>query len=290
MPCDVFATWQTIPAQEESTGRSLLPEAAVSSTAVARPGCIEIMKIFVITLPGDDARRAPLLAALAAQGLEAELVFGVDGRKGLPAACEPEVDRAAALARNGAPMTDGELACALSHRAVYRRVFEDQLGPALVLEDDAIVHPRLREFLAAWNPAPADLLLLDHSRAWGEKQPLFVSAGFAVHRLNLPYYNPSYATGYVLTPRGAERLLKACTPVRAVADWPVKLYDFGATAVTPRLVDHQDPDTGLSNLRDQRQAAGLLGTGKPKDPWWLKLRISLAKRLFSKSLSVSAPV
>ncbi|EGJ09766.1 glycosyltransferase family 25 protein [Rubrivivax benzoatilyticus] len=245
------------------------------------------MRTFVITLAGDDARRAPLLAALSAQGLDWELMLGVDGRRGLPAPLEAEVDRAAARTRSGAPMTDGELACALSHRAVYRRIVDEGLDAALVLEDDAIVHPRLGEFLAAWDPAVADLLLLDHSRAWGEKRPRFVSGAFAVHRLGLPYYNPSFATGYVLTRRGAERLLQACSPVRAVADWPVHLYDFGAMAVTPRLVDHQDPDTGHSNLRVERQAAGLLGAGKPKDAWWLKLRISLAKRLFAKSLSVS---
>ena len=52
--------------------------------------------IIVLSLDGEDARRAPLLERLAALGLPFEVFIGIDGRKGLPPRWEAEIDRNAA--------------------------------------------------------------------------------------------------------------------------------------------------------------------------------------------------
>jgi len=57
-------------------------------------------------------------------GLQYELFFGVDGRRGLPAEHEPLVDRSARINAGSRPMSDPEYACALSHLMIYRRIVE----------------------------------------------------------------------------------------------------------------------------------------------------------------------
>ena len=64
--------------------------------------------IVVLTLPGDEERRAPLVKELERLGLAYELFTGVDGRRGLDEQWESEIDRAAARRYIGYDMTDGE--------------------------------------------------------------------------------------------------------------------------------------------------------------------------------------
>jgi glycosyl transferase family 25 len=45
-------------------------------------------------------------------------------------------------------LTTGEVACSLSHAAAWRRLLEDGLSAAVIFEDDAILSPRLPQFLA----------------------------------------------------------------------------------------------------------------------------------------------
>ena len=79
--------------------------------------------------------------ALEARGLAYEVFWGIDGRETLPEAHEHRVDRHGAEARMGRPMSDGEFACALSHRQIYERIAEGDAPSAIVLEDDAYLEP-----------------------------------------------------------------------------------------------------------------------------------------------------
>ncbi len=124
--------------------------------------------IFVVSLADAAERRSAITAQCAALGLEPIIVDATDGRKGLPADCEAAVDRQGARARAGRMVTDAELACALSHHRVYRRIVEEGLPGAIVLEDDAILTPLFAEFLKGKGYLAADFVQLDHqdARVW----------------------------------------------------------------------------------------------------------------------------
>ena len=107
---------------------------------------------FVINLARDTERRRHMTDLLAALGLEAEFVSAVDGRR-LTAAERAAYDRVRALRIYGVEMMDTEIACCLSHYNVYRRMIDEGIATALVMEDDVRVDatfPRvLQDILAA---------------------------------------------------------------------------------------------------------------------------------------------
>lgn len=207
-------------------------------------------KVFVLTLPGDEVRRQPLLDSLTAQGVEYELFFGVDGRKGLPPQYEASIDREATLSFMKRPMSDGEYACALSHRAVCQRMLEDGLDAAVVIEDDALLMPDFGAFLKNGGAFAAPLILLDYSRTSVSRISGPRAGGFG--RLYRVIGKPVFTTGYVVSAAAARQLLVATTPVRSVSDWPVDLYLLKAYLISPRLVDHLPVGNHMSHLEADR--------------------------------------
>lgn len=230
-----------------------------SEGAVASDVIQTAYPVFVLTLRGDDERRAPLLRQLADRGIPHQLVYGVDGRGGLAPDDETRVDREAARQRHGRLLADSELAASLSHHDVYERVAKDGLAGAIVLEDDAILTDGFVEFLRREDYRRFDMVLLDHWKAWVAPDPLEEMPGYRIHRLAL---SPDLATGYTISRRAAAYLLQETTPVRAVPDWPGDIASFGAVAVHPRLVDHPDPESGVSHLRDGRDLSFRTAGGK----------------------------
>lgn len=208
-------------------------------------------KIFVLTLQGDDERRAPLLAELQKQRLEYELFFGIDGRRGLSPELESMIDRAEAERVMRRRLTHGEFACALSHRGIYERILAEGLEAALVLEDDALISPRLGDFIRSGGCFAAPMILLDYSRISVSRFTSRSIRGFG--QLWRVVVNPNFATGYIVSNGAAQELMRRTTPIRSVADWPGDIYGLKAWALSPRLVDHLPIGNELSHLAPERE-------------------------------------
>lgn len=206
--------------------------------------------VLVLTLPGDEARRAPLLAALEQAQIPAWLFFGVDGRKGLPAAYEPQIDRPRAEARMGRPMGNGEFACALSHRALYQAIVARGWPGAVILEDDALLRPGFAPFLAGRGYLASDMVMLDHRAARVARGSARALAGGQAWRLLLPSL---LTTGYTISARGAGFMLAQTQPLAGTADWPCDITRLGALAMDPPAIGHPDEAAGPSHLRGERR-------------------------------------
>ncbi|TQS70285.1 glycosyltransferase family 25 protein [Rhodobacteraceae bacterium] len=194
------------------------------------------LPVYVLTLPGDEKRRQPLLAALDAQHISYELVYGVDGRQGLPAEYLSQIDRDGARVRHGYSLSDGEFACALSHRFLWQKVIEHSSTAALILEDDAQITPKLGAFLASDHVFDAPLIQLDYSRAWCARFSARRAGDFGTRWRMVK--TSALTTGYVVSQDAAIALLKASTPVRSIADWPLEISSIGGHIIYPRLVNH----------------------------------------------------
>jgi glycosyl transferase family 25 len=183
--------------------------------------------------------------------LNHEVVFGVDGRKGLPGRWQADVDRAAASRTQGRSLTDGELGCALSHREIYRRITTQKLPGAIVLEDDAVIGAQFTTFLERRLYLRAPLMMLDHSHARVADAGVELMTGVQMCRLTLP---SCLTTAYSISAEAALVLLDAASPIRAPADWPGDIVALGAVALHPRIVSHPNPTSGKSHLHAERDA------------------------------------
>jgi glycosyl transferase, family 25 len=145
-------------------------------------------------------------------------------------------------------LTPAEIGCALSHLEAYRRVLEDDLPMALILEDDVRLSASLPLVLerlgSVLDPASNSVVLL--SPAYGHYHTP-VSAGLA--HTTYPYAGGFYASSYVVTRLAAESLLRELTPVHDVADCWERLARHNVVsvlAVLPALAEQLQERFGSS--------------------------------------------
>jgi len=183
--------------------------------------------IFIISLPKDTKRRQPLLNQLDQLGLNAQLFLGVNGATLSDEYLKECYDEAKALRLLAYPLTRGEIGCALSHLGVYRKIVEDGLNSALVLEDDVcIVDENLPEILQELDriystPQPVVVLLhlLRYLGNTGQKLDIQATSnrkipGYCIYDA----YRGLYAFGYFINRAAAQSLLTNLYPVYAAAD------------------------------------------------------------------------
>ncbi|MXQ06674.1 hypothetical protein GQ651_02325 [Alphaproteobacteria bacterium GH1-50] len=236
--------------------------------------------IFVISLSDATGRRASISSALAERGLDFTFIDAVDGRRGLSPDAEAMIDRPGTIRASGRPMADTEYGCALSHMGVYRRIVDDGLPGALVLEDDAILTPLFDEFLAADGHLAGDLVQLDHLHGdiWRAERPRALTDTL---RLARAARNASLTTGYTISRKGARYFLEHGLPLTRPADWPADPVPLDALLCVPRAVDHP-PFDGTSNIEIARAKLKAAEQNGPRAlrflkasywrRWWFKRR------------------
>lgn len=208
--------------------------------------------IFIVTLEDAEARRKPLIDWLASQGLVAELFPAIDARQGVPEEYEALLDRPLTVRRMMRELSNGEYGCALSHRALYEKIVKEKLPGAIILEDDAIPHPKFASFLRAGDAEKADMIIFDYLRVsvsrWHEES---ASQGVKLHKV---LARSTRTTGYSISQTGAQKMLAATTPISHVADWPIDLYKVGAWATYPKLIGHPLEEDVPSTIGEARAA------------------------------------
>lgn len=237
--------------------------------------------IFVISLPDAHERRHQISQQCTNLELPFEFIDAIDGRAGLPAEFESEIDREKARLRCRRPLSDAEFACALSHRLVYRHVIDAALPGALILEDDAILSPQFAEFVGGEGFREADFIQMDYWPArvfWRRRQR------WSDEITLLPLAeNTCLASCYSISARGAAYMLSQTAPLAGLADWPCDMVPLGPLVTVPRLA-HQAPESvaksSLSSERDdlfeQREPGGRRWTRFGRRDywrrWWMKRR------------------
>mgnify|MGYP001801021409 CR=1 FL=1 len=207
--------------------------------------------VFVISMPDAIARRTPQIEDLQTKHIDHEIWPAVDGRNGLDASHEMQIDRAATLKTLGRHMTDAEYGCALSHQEIYREVLARNLDHAVILEDDAILAPGFADLITGCRLDDYDILLLYHARARVHRGSRRDAGG-----QNTAYRAatmPLGAVGYVVSKGGAEKLIAQNSPIIAPTDWPSDISLMKTYACHPRLITHPDLEHGPSELRAERQ-------------------------------------
>ncbi|MCS3604767.1 glycosyl transferase family 25 [Buttiauxella sp. BIGb0471] len=124
--------------------------------------------VYVISLLRDEERRNRINKEFSSLGIEFRFFDAVDAKdynnKNII-----EKMRANGV---GPEMTDGEIACALSHQFVYHDMILNSCKWAVILEDDVIVDNKFKKFLSSLDEAEQSKLRLDNLYLLGGQKGL----------------------------------------------------------------------------------------------------------------------
>lgn len=181
------------------------------------------LPVLVLSLADAAGRRQATGAELGRAGLGFRFFDAVDGRAMDEAALAAVYDGNANARRAKRPLTRGEVACALGHRAIWADIAAGDAPVALICEDDLHLAVPPAEFLAAVEaagPALEELMIKIDGPA-GKGASLGRLGGA---ELVLTSRLPARTTGYLLGRRAAQRLLSQAGPVARPVDLDLKHY------------------------------------------------------------------
>jgi glycosyl transferase family 25 len=213
---------------------------------------------FAITLEHSQERRDLIAARLGELGMPFEFYPGVDGRK-VDLLSHPNYSKWKRRMFFGRDLSKGEFGCVLAHKSIYEHIVANQIGTALILEDDAILCDELPAVVSALTKIPEnwDLVrFLGREKNYRASRKIARLPGTQSY-LARPHGMPGGAYGYVISNQAARRLLSmmgknwlAIDTLHGVS-WLTKLNTVSVVPSpvlpndrVPSCIDEQD-----SNLR-----------------------------------------
>lgn len=189
------------------------------------------MKTFAISLASSLQRRSYIEHHLSQRGLDFELVEAVDGSKLTQKELEELCDMAT-VSRLRWWLTNGAIGCALSHRQAYKKVVDQNLPYAFVVEDDIILPKDINELLNSLEQIikPDDIVLLYYASF---KLCKLSTHGKAVVRnrsllFPIDVDQTITATAYIIGQEAARKMVQLILPVQVTADSWGHYYKSGA--------------------------------------------------------------
>ena len=236
-------------------------------------------KAFVVSLAGSADRRRLMAGQLDQPGFPAwEFLDAVEGRKLAADELSRRYDDESARRRYGKALSPGHVGCALSHLDAYRRIVDEGLAAALILEDDALIGEHalqvLDRLLARLDPNQPKLILLSHAKYY---RPF---GGWRLDRERkvYPIHMARGTHAYLVTRAAARQMLAAMPRVTVVPDhWELirDLCRISVQAVVPYPIG-RSPVAGYSGMPT---AAPERGKGRGRGERWPRLRFQLGKLL-----------
>lgn len=198
---------------------------------------------FVINLASDQQRREAISTQLDALGISYTLFNAVNGKQLTELEISKVYDRNRAIEESH-DLTPGELGCALSHWGVYRKIVENNISCALILEDDARLGANLPLVIAGlkaeFSRESSVVVLLNYVEKYKKSGRKKIGNS---HHLVDPYGGIPNAHGYFITLNAARNLAEKLFPVRYVADRWDKFSESGIIkikAIVPYCVGLTD--------------------------------------------------
>lgn len=203
---------------------------AVAESSTACPGGFTLlllhrpvegqqMHAYVINLARSPERRAHIIDQLGKTQVTYDIVNAVDGRV-LDLNDTRIVDPAFAATSAAYP---GAVGCALSHLKVYRRILDDGLETACILEDDVLLPADLGVLADAimQHMRSAEVVLLNFQSQEPCRLTKAGAAPLPSAHLLVQFTDEGQAASagaYLITRDACARLVKTSSPLRTVAD------------------------------------------------------------------------
>ena len=206
--------------------------------------------VFVISLARAAERRAKMIRRLDEANVAYEITDAVDGAILDLSQLGERLDRKGQMRHLGRPMTRGEIGCYLSHYNLWRRMTDEQIPMAVILEDDATLKDGFAQAVAAVAACDYewDVVLL-HAPFRGTRR-LVCNLGGDFQLMDYKRHYPR-TTGYLVSLSGAKKLADYCRCMRLSIDveWG-RLHRWNGAFyyLTPRVVHHEGSDSIISQI------------------------------------------
>ncbi|MEY0674362.1 glycosyltransferase family 25 protein [Providencia rettgeri] len=205
------------------------------------------MKTFVINLVERPDRKKFMQDQLNNSNLNYQFIEAVDGRT----LSNDEIN-SITLNFHDSYLTRGEVGCALSHLKAYKKIVDENIDMALILEDDAVLPSNLssiaHEIESIDKKNNPNIYLLSDVFSYIKNSPLTKN----IYRIN----DATKAHGYIINKLAAKRLLDKLYPIRYEADmWTVfNFFNYANIyCVQPHVINVVgDGDKEDSNLEIER--------------------------------------
>lgn len=118
-----------------------------------------MLKVLIVSLKQDVAKRKVISEKLNNLNVNFEFIDAIYG-KSLEQTFFDDLQPAGKILNRGFLPTKGEVGCSLSHLKVYKKILQDKLEWACVLEDDAILDNKFSDFIENFNAVNFDNLYI----------------------------------------------------------------------------------------------------------------------------------
>lgn len=207
------------------------------------------METFIINLASSTERRAIMAAQCDAAGLDYEFIQAVNG------SLLTEAEIAQHTRTVNYAFKPGEIGCTLSHLTIYRKMVNENITQALILEDDALLTPALSAVLSSTALQLPDnsptVVLLSRVNKYVNNVIAAVTDTAALY----PVYSATTSHAYVINLAAAKRLLSLLYPVWMAADKWCLFQEYGAIKLlavhpAPVLLHEVAKQTTIQQIND----------------------------------------
>jgi glycosyl transferase, family 25 len=214
------------------------------------------MRTFLISLKSQPRRREKLLEDLERLKLDYELFDAINGyelsEQELTQLCDLEE-----IEKNKAWYSKGMIGCTLSHYYLYKRIIEENLPYALIIEDDAKLPSNFKDILSDiekhLHQNEVVLLYYQSIRGICKLSTINTTSINRYLRLNYPLSpcNLSTTGAYIVTKKACEAMIKVILPVRkGPDDWNFFMENGleNIRVLYPRVIKTYDFRSSISSI------------------------------------------
>lgn len=223
------------------------------------------MRVFVINLMRSADRRERMKDILDSLGVRFDFFPGTDGKELDEASIEAAYDEAAVMKNIRRTLSLNEIGCTISHRSVYKRIVDEGIEKACVLEDDVIIDrefPSILDYLDS-KTLRNTVVKLDNYQEKNTPCGLWTRDRImGPYRYKRPVTRQWMAWGYVIDREAAARILGEWPRIAFAADdWKRMSAVVEIRCVQPAVV-HQN--TSFASILDEDRKELLERTYRPK--------------------------
>jgi len=244
------------------------------------------LPVFIVNLTRDVEKKEHMEGLCNRYGLAFEFISAVCGDSLGQNKIDVVYSKSTTVKTIGRGLSFSEIGCLLSHKAIYQKVVDEELGVCLILEDDIEFGEDLLHVLGGINTLPSDweVVLLGHhgggarlsntkSCLWGR---LNLSSSYELAR---PSELACGTYGYLINKRGASKLLAELELIAL----PIDHYTGDSSyinlyVVTPPVIGiHEDLSDNYHSMdeRKELQAEQVALRNVASFSWYKKMAIYL---------------